>query len=112
MEKRYYIAYGSNLNVRQMRMRCPSARIIGTSKLNDYELLFKGSKARLEQLRTTKAAREAQAEAIGAFMFEMQELDTLTEFDEKLWLTTIDTVTVHADGRMTFKFQGGTEIEG
>ena len=44
MEKRYYIAYGSNLNVRQMRMRCPSARIIGTSVLKDYELLFKGSK--------------------------------------------------------------------
>ena len=44
MEKRYYIAYGSNLNVRQMRMRCPSARIIGTSTLRDYELIFKGSK--------------------------------------------------------------------
>ena len=44
MEKRYYIAYGSNLNVRQMRMRCPSARIIGTANLKDYELLFKGSK--------------------------------------------------------------------
>ena len=27
-----------------------------------------------------------------------------------LWLTIIDTVTVHADGRMTFKFHGGTEI--
>ena len=44
-------------------------------------------------------------------MFEMQELDILTEFDEKLWLTVIDTVTVHTDGRMRFKFQGGTEIE-
>ncbi len=44
MEKRYYIAYGSNLNVRQMRMRCPSARRIGTAELKDYELLFKGSK--------------------------------------------------------------------
>ena len=43
MEKRYYIAYGSNLNIRQMRMRCPSARIIGTSEILDYELLFKGS---------------------------------------------------------------------
>ena len=68
-------------------------------------------KAQLEQLRSTKAAREAQADAIGAFMFEMQELDILTEFDEKLWLTVIDTVTVHTDGRMRFKFQGGTEIE-
>jgi len=44
MEKRYYIAYGSNLNVRQMKMRCPSARIIGTGELKDYELLYKGSK--------------------------------------------------------------------
>lgn len=44
MKKRYYIAYGSNLNMRQMRMRCPSARIIGTSEIPDYELLFKGSK--------------------------------------------------------------------
>ena len=44
MEKRYYIAYGSNLNVHQMRMRCPSARRIGTSALKGYALLFKGSK--------------------------------------------------------------------
>ena len=45
-------------------------------------------------------------------MFEVQELEALTEFDEKLWLTIIDTVTIQADGRTTFKFQGGTEIEG
>ena len=43
MKKRYYLAYGSNLNIRQMRMRCPSARIIGTAVIKDYELLFKGS---------------------------------------------------------------------
>lgn len=43
MKKRYYIAYGSNLNIRQMRMRCPGARIIGTSAIEGYELLFKGS---------------------------------------------------------------------
>ena len=73
---------------------------------------YEKAKAQLEQLRSTKAAREAQADAIGTFMFEMQELDTLTEFDEKLWLTVIDTVTVHTDGRMRFNFQGGTEIEG
>ena len=44
MEKRYYIAYGSNLNIRQMRMRCPSARIIGTAEIPGYRLLFKGSR--------------------------------------------------------------------
>ena len=44
MDKRYYIAYGSNLNVYQMRYRCPNARIIGTAVMPNYELLFKGSK--------------------------------------------------------------------
>ena len=44
MEKRYYIAYGSNLNVRQMMRRCPDARIIGTGTLDGWELLFKGRK--------------------------------------------------------------------
>lgn len=44
MSKRYYIAYGSNLNIPQMRMRCPGARIIGTSVIENYQLLFKGSK--------------------------------------------------------------------
>ena len=44
MEKRYYIAYGSNLNVRQMRLRCPSATVLGTANLRGWELLFKGSK--------------------------------------------------------------------
>ena len=42
MEKRYYLAYGSNLNVRQMRSRCPGARSVGTAVLEDCRLLFKG----------------------------------------------------------------------
>ena len=42
--ERYYIAYGSNLNIRQMRIRCPHARVIGTAVIHDYELLFKGSR--------------------------------------------------------------------
>ena len=42
--KRLYIAYGSNLNVRQMKMRCPKATILGIAKLKGWKLLFKGSK--------------------------------------------------------------------
>ena len=41
--KRYYLAYGSNLNIRQMRYRCPSAKPIGITAIPDYELLYKGS---------------------------------------------------------------------
>lgn len=42
--KKYYLAYGSNLNTVQMHIRCPTARVIGTAIIEDYELLFKGSK--------------------------------------------------------------------
>ena len=66
--------------------------------------------ANLESLRKAKADRAVKADAIGEFIFRIQELDVFTEFDEKLWLTTIDNVRVHRDGRMTFKFQSGVEI--
>ena len=42
--KRYYLAYGSNLNVFQMKMRCPGARALGTAEVADYRLLLKGGK--------------------------------------------------------------------
>ena len=41
--KRYYLAYGSNLNIAQMQFRCPDATVVGTAVIPDYELLFKGS---------------------------------------------------------------------
>lgn len=41
--KKYYLAYGSNLNIGQMQYRCPTAKPVGFAAINDYELLFKGS---------------------------------------------------------------------
>ena len=44
-------------------------------------------------------------------MFELAEYGVpITEFDERLWLTVIDTVTVHRDGQLSFKFQTGHKI--
>ena len=43
MNKRIYIAYGSNMSEAQMAQRCPDATLAGTGRVNGYELLFKGS---------------------------------------------------------------------
>jgi len=43
MEKKYYLAYGSNLNKNQMRYRCPDAKAVGVASLVGWRLLFKGS---------------------------------------------------------------------
>ena len=42
MKRRLYVAYGSNLNLEQMKHRCPTSRLLGTGVINDYELQFKG----------------------------------------------------------------------
>ena len=43
MEKKFYIAYGSNMDVDQMEWRCPKAELLGVSELDGWQLLFKGS---------------------------------------------------------------------
>lgn len=42
---KYYLAYGSNLNIAQMKRRCPTAIPVGTAFIKDYRLMFKGSKS-------------------------------------------------------------------
>ena len=43
MGSKFYLAYGSNLNVEQMRWRCPDAEVVTTGMIDDYQLWFKGS---------------------------------------------------------------------
>ena len=43
MSKRLYVAYGSNLNIHQMKHRCPTAKLYGTGEIKNYELQFKGN---------------------------------------------------------------------
>ena len=41
--KKYYLAYGSNLNREQMGYRCPHAQAVGTAQLEGWRLVFRGS---------------------------------------------------------------------
>ena len=38
---KYYLAYGSNLNVDQMKYRCPDAKPAAVTKIPNYHLLFR-----------------------------------------------------------------------
>ena len=40
-KNKLYLAYGSNLNLRQMARRCPSAKAVGIAMLKDYQLTFR-----------------------------------------------------------------------
>jgi gamma-glutamylcyclotransferase (GGCT)/AIG2-like uncharacterized protein YtfP len=41
-DNKIYAAYGSNMNLRQMKWRCPYAKVLGTGELQGYRLLFRG----------------------------------------------------------------------
>lgn len=41
-KERFYIAYGSNLNLEQMAHRCPTAEVVGATTLHNWRLRFRG----------------------------------------------------------------------
>lgn len=42
--KKYYLAYGSNLNIEEMKSRCPFAKPVGATTIKDYRLVYKGTR--------------------------------------------------------------------
>ena len=44
MKTKMYIAYGSNMDLEQMQRRCPEAELLGTGRLENWRLMFKGIK--------------------------------------------------------------------
>jgi hypothetical protein len=42
MMTKIYLAYGSNLNIEQMARRCPTALVLGSTKLRGYKATFRG----------------------------------------------------------------------
>lgn len=54
MFKRYYLAYGSNLNLEQMNYRCNEVKVIGAYNLEGYRLVYKGIKDNLSYLTIEK----------------------------------------------------------
>jgi len=42
--KKYYVAYGSNLHIGQMTFRCPTAKVVGATALENRRLLFRGGR--------------------------------------------------------------------
>ena len=80
---------------------------------NSYVDRYEKAKSRYNELEHQKEIKLSKRKAIDRFIFDLSKRDELlTEFDNCLWLTVVDTVTVRNDGTLVFKFNDGTEIEG
>ena len=104
--------------VAELTRRCVDENSTSALDQDDYQTRYNGllerynrAEARIKELEIQRTERMAKADAIGAFMFRLREMDQpLEHFDDRLWLEIVDCVTVHRDGSLIFKFQNGTEI--
>ena len=82
-----------------------------TARYDALAARYEKLQSRYDTLRKKRERRQIQANEISGFLFAIYSLDTLPlEFDPALWSATVDHVTVHADGRLVFRFRNGVEI--
>ena len=88
--KKYYLAYGSNLNVRQMALRCPTAKPVGSAVIKDYELLFKGSKTGAYLPIEPKSGAEVPVAVWSVELADEERLDVYEGFPAFYYKTEFD----------------------
>jgi len=104
--------------VAEMVRKCISENASSVLNQADYTVRYQSLMRRYEkaaqrhkELQEQREEKNNKAILIGGFMFELMERDqAVEEFDDHLWLVTIDKVTAYHDGRMVFKFQNGLEV--
>lgn len=91
--KKFYVSYGSNLNKRQMRVRCPHAKPYASGVLKDYELLFRGSKT---GAYATVEPKKGASVPVGVWLIDEQDerfLDRYEGYPTFYYKTNVDVET-------------------
>lgn len=73
MKMMYYVAYGSNLNLKSFLERCSSARLLGITMINNYSLVFKGDTEGYSYL----TLEEDMESKVPIAVFELSSFDVL-----------------------------------
>ncbi|MCL2087945.1 MAG: hypothetical protein FWH14_00535 [Oscillospiraceae bacterium] len=79
---------------------------------NGYLERQRTAQLRLDEIQTEIQRRNNTGNLLGRYIRNMKNSPkVLTEFDEKLWSMSIDSVTVQNDGRLVFRFRDSSEAE-
>ena len=72
---------------------------------------FEAAKARFNSISEHQQRIKVRRERVEAFLCTIKEQDALVaEFDERLWHTLVDTVTVFSEEDIRFTFKDGSEF--
>lgn len=90
MTKKYYMAYGSNLNLADMKKRCKDSELFGSGYLEGYKLSFNGKDKRT--YLTIKEFRDSKV-PVGVFRTseaDERALDTYESYPDLYYKKDID----------------------
>ena len=72
---------------------------------------YEGLKKKIATLEAQKQEKQFKGTYISGMMFEITEFESaIAEFDEQIWMMVVDSVLIHLDGSMVFRFRNGAEI--
>ena len=72
---------------------------------------YDAAKARFDEVTEAISAKEAQSEQLAGFIKRLKvQTEPVAEFDERLWASMVDYVSVGEDKGMTVVFRDGTEV--
>ena len=68
------------------------------------------TKAEFNKVTQTIADKEARKKLMEQFIQTIEKQEPITEFDERLWASLVDFVTVYSEKDIRVTFKDGTEI--
>lgn len=72
---------------------------------------FNATKARLDEIKQTIIEKQSKRDEVEDFIKELEKQELMTEFDKNVWLSMVDQLTVHHDGKVEFTFLDGSQVE-
>ena len=81
-------------------------------QFDEYAARYDAARQRIVEIESAKAAMTAKRGQITQYLDMLQGQALIREFDETLWLGTVEQVRVMADGKLRFIFKDGQIVEG
>ena len=72
---------------------------------------YKAAKDRSDEVTATASDKKARAIALEAFISALANQGLIEVFDEQLWCSLVDYVTIEGDGKMVFVFKNGVSVQ-
>lgn len=80
-------------------------------KYNSLIEKYEKVKNQVDELQQKRAYKLGQAEQLKTFLAQLKKAKTtLQEWDDEVWMTLVESGTVHKDKSITFKYYNGNEV--